>query len=52
MRKGMRKAASFSRWSLLLGVACGLAMLPVANRAARAEAIDVPKRERRPVNND
>ncbi len=41
MRKGMRKAASFSRWSLLLGVACGLAMLPVANRAARAEAISM-----------
>ncbi len=41
MRKGMRKAASFSRWSLLMGVACGLAMLPVANRAARAESIDI-----------
>ena len=37
----MRKAASFSRWSLLMGVACGLAMLPVANRAARAEMISI-----------
>ena len=35
----MRKAASFSRWSLLMGVACGLAMLPVANRVASAETI-------------
>jgi len=35
----MRKATSFSRWSLLMGVACGLAMLPVANRTARAEMI-------------
>ena len=41
MTKGMRKAASFSRWGLLMGVACGLAMLPVANRAARAETISI-----------
>jgi hypothetical protein len=37
----MRKARSFSRWCLLMGVACGLAMLPVANRAARAETISI-----------
>ena len=37
----MRKAASFSRWSLLMGVACGLAMLTAANCAARAESIDI-----------
>ena len=37
----MTKAASFSRWGLLMGVACGLAMLPVANRAARAETISI-----------
>jgi hypothetical protein len=41
MKKGMSKAASFSRWSLLMGVACGLAMLPAANRAARGESIDI-----------
>ena len=41
MTKGMRKAASFSRWGLLMGVACGLAMLQVANRAARAETISI-----------
>ncbi len=37
----MRKVVSFSRWGFLMGVACGLAMLPVANRAARAESIDI-----------
>src|SRR5271157_3194742 len=40
-RRSMRKAASFSRWSLLMGVACGLAMLTAANCAARAESIDI-----------
>src|SRR5271157_3169575 len=40
-RRSMRKAASFSRWSLLMGVACGLAMLTAANCAARAESITI-----------
>jgi hypothetical protein len=37
----MRKVASFCRWSLFMGVACGLAMLPVGNRVARAESISI-----------
>lgn len=37
----MKKFGSFSRWTLLMGVACGLAVLPVANRAARAESISI-----------
>src|SRR5271157_70033 len=40
-RRKMRKVVSFSRWGFLMGVACGLAMLPVANRAAHAESIDI-----------
>src|SRR5271157_4413670 len=40
-RRSMRKAASFSRWSLLMGVACGLALFAYADRAARAESIDI-----------
>ena len=36
----MRKVSSFSRWSLLVAAACGLAMSCVADRAAHAETID------------
>lgn len=35
----MRKVATSSRWGLLMGVACGLAMLSAADRAAHAELI-------------
>ena len=37
----MRKVASFCRWSLLMGVACGLAVLPIGSSAAHAEAISM-----------
>lgn len=37
----MRKIASFSRWSLVMWAACGLAMSLVADRTARAESISI-----------
>lgn len=37
----MRRVASFCRCSLLMGVACGLAMFADGNRAARAETISI-----------
>jgi hypothetical protein len=40
-RRRMRKAVSFSRTGFLIGVACGLAVLAVANPAARAESITI-----------
>ncbi len=37
----MRKVATFHRWGILTGIACGLALLPIASRSASAEIISI-----------